>query len=52
MAEWLIERGLVDFVATDMHSRRHCEAIEAYMAGKDFRRHAQALEGRLKNDSL
>ncbi|MDE6528586.1 MAG: hypothetical protein K2L78_06040 [Muribaculaceae bacterium] len=51
VAEFLIERGLVDFVATDMHHHRHCEAIEAYMSGRDFRRHAAALEGRLLNDS-
>lgn len=51
MAELLIERGLVDFVATDMHHHRHCEAIEAYMGGKDFRRHAAALQGRILNDT-
>lgn len=51
VAEALIERGLVDFVATDMHSHRHCEAIEAYMGSRDFRRHAAALEERLLNDT-
>lgn len=51
VAEALIERGLVDFVATDMHHHRHCEAIEAYLGSRDFRRHAAALEGRLLNDT-
>lgn len=50
-AEFLVECGLVDFLATDMHSHSHCEAIEAYMRGRDYRRHAAALEGRLLNDT-
>ena len=43
--------GLVDFVGTDMHNHRHCEAIEKYMGTRDYRRHAEALAGRIMNDT-
>lgn len=51
IAEMLIEKDLVDFVGTDMHNHRHCEAIEAYIGSKDFSRHAAKLQGRILNDS-
>lgn len=51
IAEHLIENGMVDFIGTDMHNHRHCEAIEAYIGGKDFKRHASQLEGKLLNDT-
>ena len=50
-AESLVEMGLVDFVGTDMHNHRHCEAIEKYMGPRDYRRHAEALAGRIMNDT-
>ena len=51
-AEWLIEKGFADFVGTDMHNMRHCEAIEAYIGSKDYYRHAKALKSRLFNDKV
>jgi tyrosine-protein phosphatase YwqE len=51
MAEFLLEKDLIDFVGTDMHNIRHCDAIEAYIGSKDFRKHAAALNGRLLNDT-
>lgn len=50
IAEELIEKGLVDFLGTDLHNHRHADAIEAYLASKDYRRHRQALEGKILND--
>lgn len=50
-AECLVEMGMVDFIGTDMHNHRHCEAIERYMGTRDFRRHAEILAGRIMNDT-
>lgn len=52
MAEWLIEKGMADFIGTDMHNYRHCEAIESYIGSKDFNRHAKLLQDRLLNDKV
>lgn len=51
-AEKLIEKGFVDFLATDLHSPRHVEIIDAYLRTKDARRHFEALTGRLLNDRV
>lgn len=51
MAEYLVEKDMVDFIGTDMHNHRHCEAIESYIGSRDFRRHRDALQGRLLNDT-
>ncbi len=42
MAEWLVENGMVDFLGTDLHHHRHADAIEAYLASKDYRKLADA----------
>ena len=34
----LIEKGFVDFIGTDLHNHRHADAIEAYLASKDYRK--------------
>lgn len=46
----LIENNLVDFLGTDMHNHRHADAIEEFLASKDYKR----IRGRLalKNDTL
>lgn len=51
-AEWLIDNDLVDLVGTDLHHTRHADAIDAYLATKDYRRHASLLAPRIKNDTL
>ncbi len=48
MAEWLISKGLVDFIGTDLHNHRHADAIEAYLSTKQYKRHAEAI--RVRND--
>lgn len=52
IAEMLIDKNYVDFVATDLHRRGHIEAINNYLASKDYRRHREKLEGRIFNDRL
>lgn len=52
IAEQLIEAGLVDFLGSDLHRRRHADAIDQYLASKDYLRHRAALDGRLLNDAL
>lgn len=38
MAEWLVEKGYVDFLGTDLHNHDHADAIEEYLASKDYRK--------------
>ncbi len=51
-AESLIEQGLVDFIGTDLHNAKHADAIDEYLASKDYLRHRKLMEGRTLNDSL
>lgn len=51
-AEYLIEKGWVDYLGTDLHRPSHIEAINKYLASKDYLRHRQALEGRIGNDAI
>ncbi len=43
VAEYLIEKGYVDFIGTDLHHHRHADAIDAYLMSKDYRRHFKTL---------
>lgn len=52
IAEWLIEHGMVDYVGTDLHRHTHADAIDRYLASKDYLRHRAALEGRTGNDAI
>ncbi|MBJ2184022.1 MAG: hypothetical protein JFR38_05845 [Muribaculaceae bacterium] len=52
MAEKLIEMGLVDYIGTDLHGRRHVESISAYLGSRDYKRHRGALEKVVKNDFI
>lgn len=49
-AEMLIEKNLVDFIGTDIHNEKHADVIEEYLCGRDYRRHASLLHGRILND--
>lgn len=51
MAEYLVENNMVDFLSSDMHNLNHCEAIEAYIGSKDYKRHAAHLAPRILNDT-
>lgn len=52
IAEMLIERDMVDFVGTDMHTHAHAQTIERYLTTKDYRRHAEQLAPRILNDKV
>lgn len=52
VAEQLIEKGLVDFLGTDLHRAAHVKAINEYLASKDYEKHRAALSGRILNDSI
>lgn len=52
IAEYLIEKGLVDYIGTDLHRQSHVDAIDNYLASKDYERHRASLEGRILNDRL
>lgn len=46
----LIEKGLVDFIGTDLHNHRHADAIEAFLSSKEYRKIKARLP--LLNDSI
>lgn len=46
----LIEKGLVDFIGTDLHNHRHADAIEAFLSSKEYRKIKDRLP--LLNDSI
>lgn len=52
MAEWLIDQNYVDYIGTDLHRKAHADAIDRYLASKDYVKHRAALEGRTLNDSI
>lgn len=52
IAEWLIERDLVDYIGSDLHRHSHADAIDRYLASKDYLRHRSALAGRTGNDMI
>lgn len=50
-ALYLLEKGLVQFIGTDLHRRSHVESIEAYLRSSNYRKDLKHLQ-RLQNDSL
>lgn len=48
-AEKLIDRGLVDFIGTDLHNHRHADRIEEYLTTKHYARIASRIK--VLNDS-
>ena len=52
VAESLIEKGFVDYLGTDLHRDTHVEAINKYLASKDYEKHRAALQGKILNDTL
>ncbi|MCF0213488.1 MAG: hypothetical protein HUK13_03425, partial [Muribaculaceae bacterium] len=50
-AEYLLEKGYVDFIGTDLHHHGHADSIEAYLATRDYRRLVDAAP-RLLNDAI
>lgn len=52
MAEYLIENDMVDYIGSDLHRASHADAIDRYLASKDYERHRSALEHRIANDDI
>ena len=52
VAEYLIAKGLVDFIGSDLHNYRHADQIDEYLLTKNARNDFAALEGRLLNDKI
>lgn len=50
-AEWLLENGMVDFIGSDLHRIAHADAIDAYLASRDFSRHSKHF-ATLLNDTI
>lgn len=51
-AEYLIEKGMVDYIGTDLHRMAHVESINRYLASKDYLRHRAALDGKIHNQEI
>lgn len=51
IAEQLIDKGLVDFIGTDLHKASHADAIDSYLRTSEARKHMDALRGVVKNDT-
>lgn len=52
IARQLMERGLVDFVGTDIHRRSHLQRIREYMASKAAARDMSMLAQLVHNDEI
>ena len=51
-AEYLIERGMVDYVGTDLHRSSHLEVNQPLSCIKDYLRHRAALDGKIGNELI
>lgn len=52
MAEYLIDKGYVDFLGTDLHNVRHADIIDEYLTTRQAEKHFAALGSKLLNDKL
>ena len=52
VAEKMIEKGMVDFLGTDLHNLRHADIIDKYLTTSAAARHFEALGTRLMNDKV
>jgi len=50
MAEALAKAGMVDFLGTDMHGRRHVICLREYLASSEARYHRDLLAKKIKNN--
>ncbi|MBD5344716.1 MAG: hypothetical protein HDR90_07005 [Bacteroides sp.] len=48
----LLEKGMVDYIGTDIHNQRHVESIDAWLRTREARKILDAAAPRLRNDSL
>lgn len=51
IAQQLIDKGLVDFIGTDLHKASHADAIDSYLRTSDARKQMDQLRPYIKNDT-
>lgn len=51
-AMWLINKGYISFVGSDLHHFGHVEAINRFLASKEYDSIAERVKGIIKNDEL
>lgn len=44
LAEYLLEKGMIDFLGTDIHNHRHVDSLERYFTTKRYREIAKKLK--------
>lgn len=52
IAERFAKEGMIDYLGSDLHHKRHIEAIDDYLQSKSYRKLLPLLEKTVKNDSL
>lgn len=50
MAEYLAQKGFIDFLGTDIHSHRHIDCLEGYFSTRNYRSLAEKLH--VRNDDI
>lgn len=50
VALWLLEKGYVDFIGTDLHNHHHADCLEAYLSSRHYGKIAAKLRETAKND--
>lgn len=48
----LLDEGMVNFLGSDLHNRRHVELIRKYLQSKDYAKIRETLEQNLMNDRI
>ena len=50
-ARWMLENDYIDYLGSDMHCEKHADIIAQYITTKEYRKMADRLTGRLRNDT-
>ena len=50
VAEMLVNNNLVDFIGTDIHNTDYANAIDRYIASREYKLHRKQLEHKILND--
>jgi Capsular polysaccharide biosynthesis protein len=51
-AMWLLEKGYLDYIGTDLHNRSHSDFIDNYLKSSGYRKILPILASRVKNDII
>lgn len=50
MAEWLLEKGYIDFLGSDMHNKKHAAFLTEFIDSKEFKKIEEKVN--IKNDLI